>query len=233
MAAATVPTLTAKETAPDAPPDHLDASLEDFAPSMGGSNHHRPVQQPNLPPQPFGYPSVHSGFRSDDTGSELGEGDSDSEASAGGYSPPAWRRLGNGDRSSGFWRKSDGLSGGLGGFAGGFEFDPAFNGSSRESSPEYESADEGEQVLAQAARTRLPRSMSPEKERSPEAEYYAARQYLPETVKVKEEEKVEFEFPEQNAMPKNCRFSNGSFFFFGSVLQLSPTLPTSPWPPDN
>src|SRR5690606_38557280 len=30
--------------------------------------------------------------------------------SADGYSPPAWRRLGNGDRSSGFWRgPADGL----------------------------------------------------------------------------------------------------------------------------
>ncbi|KAK0617070.1 hypothetical protein B0T14DRAFT_434376 [Immersiella caudata] len=159
----------------DGPLDRLDASLEDFEPSIG--NNHR-----NHQAAAFGYPSVHSGFRSD---SELEE-DSDSEASAGGYSPPAWRRLGNGDHSSGFWRRSDGLSGGLGG--GGYELDEALMMlSSRESSPEYESADEGEQILAQAARTRLPGSMSPEKERSPEPEYYAAQQYLTETVKIKRE----------------------------------------------
>ncbi|KAK4443571.1 hypothetical protein QBC34DRAFT_310756 [Podospora aff. communis PSN243] len=157
----------------DGPRDRLDASLEEFAPSIANNRNHR-----NHQAAAFGYPSAHSGFRSD---SELEE-DSDSEASAGGYSPPAWRRLGNGDHSSGFWRKSDGLSGGLGG--GGYDFDEALMMlSSRESSPEYESADEGEQILAQAARTRLPGSMSPEKERSPEPEFYAAQQYLNETVK--------------------------------------------------
>ncbi|EGX93238.1 hypothetical protein CCM_04610 [Cordyceps militaris CM01] len=30
--------------------------------------------------------------------------DSEADSAAGGYSPPAWRRLDNGDRSSGFWR---------------------------------------------------------------------------------------------------------------------------------
>jgi hypothetical protein len=142
---------------------------------------------------------VHSGFRSD---SEL-EDDSDSEASAGGYSPPAWRRLGNGDHSSGFWRKSDGMSGGLGG--GGYDFDEAMMMlSSRESSPEYESADEGGQILAQAARTRLPGSMSPAKERSPEPEYYAAQQYLTETVKIKREE---MERGVQRHKPQNCKMN--------------------------
>jgi hypothetical protein len=132
------------------PLDRLDASLEDYEPSISS-------------PPPFGYPSVHSGFRSDDMASEMD--DSDSEASAGGYSPPAWRRLGNGDRSSGFWRKSDNLTGGFG----------AFDDLERESSPEYESADEGDEILAQAMRTRLPTgSLSPEKERSPEPEYYPA-----------------------------------------------------------
>ncbi|GAB1315987.1 Cytochrome c-like domain protein [Madurella fahalii] len=145
------------------PLDHLDASLDDFAPSIGS------------PRLPFGYPSAHSGFRSDDTASEA----SDSGASAGGYSPPAWRRLGNGDRSSGFWRKSDNLM---------MMYDDV--GRSRESSPEYESADEGDEILAQAIRTRLPTgSLSPEKERSPEPEYYPAQQHLiDDAINIKQED---------------------------------------------
>jgi len=67
------------------------------------------------------------------------------------------------------------MPGGLGG--GGFGFDDMMLGSSRESSPEYESADDGEHILAQAVRTRLPRSLSPDKERSPEPEYFAAQPY--------------------------------------------------------
>lgn len=144
------------------PLDQLDASLDDFAPSIGS---------PHLP---FGYPSAHSGFRSDDMQSETAasEEEEGSEASAGGYSPPAWRRLGNGDRSSGFWRKGEDLM-----MMYGDEDDGV--GRSRESSPEYESADEGDEILAQAMRTRLPTgSLSPEKERSPEPEYHPAQQHL-------------------------------------------------------
>lgn len=44
--------------------------------------------------------------------------------------------------------------------------------SGRESSMEYESADDGDDTLAQAARTRLPRSTSPEKRRSPSPDPY-------------------------------------------------------------
>ena len=155
------------------PLDQLDASLDDFAPSIGN---------PNRPP--FGYPSAHSGFRSDDMASETGV--SDSEASAGGYSPPAWRRLGNGDRSSGFWRKGDDLLM----FDGEYIDDDDEVGRSRESSPEYESADEGDEILAQAIRTRLPAgSVSPDKERSPEPEYYLAQQHLiDDVVAIKQED---------------------------------------------
>lgn len=151
------------------PLDPLDASLDDFGPSMGS------------PRLPFGYPSAHSGFRSDDTASEAGA--SDSGASAGGYSPPAWRRLGNGDRSSGFWRKGDDSLAML--YDGG-----GAAGRSRESSPEYESADEGDEILAQAIRTRLPTgSLSPEEERSPEPEYYPAQQHLiDDAVNIKQED---------------------------------------------
>lgn len=126
--------MTAMMTALD-PLDHLDASLQDFE------------LKPS--PPPFGYPSAHSGFRTEDT-----ESDPADSISAGGYSPPAWRRLGNGDRSSGFWRRA------TNDILGPVPF------RSRESSPEYESADEGEEdVLERAIRTRLPAgSLSPEKD---------------------------------------------------------------------
>jgi hypothetical protein len=154
------------------PLDQLDVSLDDFAPSIGNPSSRLP----------FGYPSAHSGFRTDDL-SETGA--SDSEASAGGYSPPAWRRLGNGDRSSGFWRKGDDLA--MMYDADDDDFD---GGRSRESSPEYESADEGDAILAQAIRTRLPAgSLSPEKERSPEPEFHPAQQHLiDEVVHIKRED---------------------------------------------
>jgi hypothetical protein len=157
------------------PLDQLDASLDDFAPSIGSpsSRHHTTTNSNNNQHLPFGYPSAHSGFRSDDTASEPAS-DSDSEASAGGYSPPAWRRLGNGDRSSGFWRKGDDLMRMLGGE--GNDEEGGESRCSRESSPDYESADE---ILAQAIRTRLPAgSVSPDKERSPEPAYYPAQQHL-------------------------------------------------------
>jgi hypothetical protein len=154
--------------------ERLDASLDDFAPSIGNRNR-----------LPFGYPSAHSGFRSDDLASETGA--SDSEASAGGYSPPAWRRLGNGDRSSGFWRKGDDL---MTMFDADDDLDIG-GGRSRESSPEYESADEGDEILAQAIRTRLPAgSVSPEKERSPEPEFHESQQhFIDDVVDVKHEDK--------------------------------------------
>jgi len=140
------------------PLDHLDASLRDFEPSSPLPN--------------FEYPSNHSGFLESDPADTESLRDS---VSAGGYSPPAWRRLGNGDRSSGFWRKSDNILGApmLGG------------GASRESSPGYDSGgddiDDDDAVLRRAIRTRLPTgSLSPEKERSPEPGYNDA------TVKLEE-----------------------------------------------
>lgn len=139
------------------PHDHLEGSLQDFE-SVSRS-----------PPPFLRYPSTHSGFLKSDTEADLSEMEN-STVSAGGYSPPAWRRLGNGDRSGGFWRKGDNLLG-YGGLP------PQWR--SRESSPEYDSMDEdgdGEDILAAAIRTRLPTgSLSPEKERSPEPEYMKPR----------------------------------------------------------
>lgn len=139
------------------PQDHPDGYLHEFE-SVSRS-----------PPPFLRYPSTHSGFLKSDTEADLSEMEN-STVSAGGYSPPAWRRLGNGDKSGGFWRKGDNLLG----YAG---LPPV---RSRESSPEYDSMDEDgvddDDVLAAAIRTRLPTgSMSPEKERSPEPEYMRPR----------------------------------------------------------
>jgi hypothetical protein len=127
--------------------DHpsLNASLQDFEP--GSSELEQPPR--------FGYPSHHSGFRSE-TDSEIVGSDS-----AGRYSPPAWRRDGAGNRSSGFWNRKDNILG-------------KRSWGSRESSPEYESADDGEDAtLAAATRTRLPTgSLSPEKRRSPSPDIF-------------------------------------------------------------
>lgn len=128
--------------------DHpsLDASLRDFEPGSSEIG-----QSPR-----FGYPSHHSGFRSDSE-SEMAE-----SLSGGRFSPPAWRRDGNGNRSSGFWNNSRSMLG------------KRSREDSRESSPEFESADDGEDAtLAQAVRTRLPTgSLSPEKRRSPSPGLY-------------------------------------------------------------
>jgi len=127
------------------PTDHLDASLTDF--------------EAHSPP-PFGYGSRHSGFAASSSESES-EMDEPADVSAGGYSPPAWRHLKNGDRSSGFWYKGDNLLG----YGRPPPPPPPF---SREGSLDIDDDD----VLAAAMRTRLPTgSVSPEKERSPEPEY--------------------------------------------------------------
>ncbi|KAF4637948.1 hypothetical protein G7Y89_g132 [Cudoniella acicularis] len=128
--------------------DHpsLDASLQDYEP---GSS-----ELGQLSPR-FGYPSHHSGFRSE-TSSEM-----EGSTSGGRFSPPAWRRDANGNRSSGFWNRGSSRLG-------------KRSRDSRESSPEYESADEGQDAtLAAAARVRLPTgSLSPEKGRSPSPSPY-------------------------------------------------------------
>lgn len=179
LAAQLAATTTAMAAAPTTTTalDPLDASLEDLGPSNGNLN----------PPSrtPFEYPSAHSGFQSEGL-SETDETDaSDSEASAGGYSPPAWRRLGNGDRSSGFWQRGEEDLARL------YDLDhPAlYEKLSRASSPGYESAEDGDAILAQAIRTRLPSgSVSPEKERSPEPEFHPAQQhFIDDVANIKQE----------------------------------------------
>jgi hypothetical protein len=130
--------------------DNLDASLQDF----------------DLPPSPsLPHQSARSAHRSE---AALTEGDlEESEIASGGYSPPAWRRLGNGDRSSGFWRGPD-------------EFMRRGMSMLRESSPEFDDDNEDDGVLERAIRTRLPmgsqspfkgRSMSPEKSDDPTLQF--------------------------------------------------------------
>ncbi|KAF4495105.1 hypothetical protein FAGAP_8764 [Fusarium agapanthi] len=117
----------------------------------------------DLPPSPS-LPH-HSAHRSEAAMTE-GDLEESETASASGYSPPAWRRLGNGDRSSGFWRAPQ-------------DFMHRGMSTLRESSPElHDSEDDG--VLERAIRTRLPRgsqspgkgrSMSPEKTDDPTIQF--------------------------------------------------------------
>jgi hypothetical protein len=163
--------------------DHpsLDASLQDFEPGSSDNG-----QSPR-----FGYPSHHSGFRSDSE-SEMAE-----SVSGGRFSPPAWRREGNGNRSSGFWNKGANTLGKR-------SYD------SRESSPEYEDADDGQDAtLAAAARTRLPTgSLSPEKGRSPSPDPFPSRggDFGNTFGEVKLEEEKELIVP-STENPNNCTLS--------------------------
>lgn len=134
-----------------------DVSLRDFEPPLSPDS----LRQSMEPSEPA---TTEAG---DD--SEVEEGGKhllDSEiGSVGGYSPPAWRRLGNGDRSSGFWK---GPADALGALP--VPFRTAF----RETSPYDDDIDrygEDDMVLERAIRTRLPPgSQSPERTRhnSPE-----------------------------------------------------------------
>ncbi|KAH8666759.1 hypothetical protein BX600DRAFT_380197 [Xylariales sp. PMI_506] len=143
-------------------PNHLDASLDDF---------HAPLTPPpTLPPSFIRYPSAHSGFAASSIHTEddeMLENESDlgdaSSISVGGYSPPAWRRLQNGDRSSGFWRGTDNLLG-LG--ADDYQRRLLRGGSPAD---DFDDGGVDDIILEQAIRTRLPTgSMSPEKGMSPE-----------------------------------------------------------------
>lgn len=123
--------------------DHLDASLQD-------------METPASPTWTRQSSVLHSEPATEE---DLeGEEDSDAGSAAGGYSPPAWRRLGNGDRSSGFWRgPRDNVLAAM----------PPPRTSTRDSSPELDDSDYGG-LLERAIRTRLPAgSQSPEKGRSP------------------------------------------------------------------
>jgi hypothetical protein len=113
----------------------LEASLRDFEHPPSPSLHHSALH------------------RSEAAMTEVDEDLEDSEiASVGGYSPPAWRRLGNGDRSSGFWRGPHDVLAALPPLHEDVDFDDS----------------EDDLILERAIRTRLPAgSKSPDKGRSP------------------------------------------------------------------
>ncbi|KAI1327412.1 hypothetical protein F5Y16DRAFT_410339 [Xylariaceae sp. FL0255] len=104
------------------------------------------------PPRPFEYPSARSGFgfSAEETAAHDESDDNVDDAasySTGNYSPPAWRRLENGDRWYGNWRGANELPG------------------RRVSGPQ-----DG-QLFEEARMTRLPTgSLSPEKGRTPDPE---------------------------------------------------------------
>ncbi|KAK4176824.1 hypothetical protein QBC36DRAFT_3959 [Triangularia setosa] len=168
--------------------------------------------------QPYGY---HSAATDPLSETEMGE-DSDLEdlEVSGGYSPPAWRRLGDGGRSSGFWQPQTVIrSNNQDGFNKQYDL---LGRSMREDSPDsvmdgfggcggggYGQRGEdihwlNDEILQEAIRTRLPGSMSPEKERSPELEdnYWKNHQIygnqqqeqkkqlgsIDETIKIKQED---------------------------------------------
>lgn len=118
--------------------DGLDASLQDFEPPASPTSMRHSSALPSEP------------ATEDLEESDIG--------SAGGYSPPAWRRLGNGDRSSGFWKHPQ------------HQQYPGRRRFVRAMPPGSDQGDDAEDdvVLEQAIRTRLPEgSQSPEKGRSP------------------------------------------------------------------
>ncbi|KAK0704165.1 hypothetical protein B0T21DRAFT_387907 [Apiosordaria backusii] len=142
--------------------------------------------------QQFGY---HSAATDPLSETEMGEDSDleDLEVSAGGYSPPAWRRLGDGGRSSGFWQPQQVMNSRQDGFNK--------QGYGQRGEDIHWLNDE---ILQEAIRTRLPGSMSPEKERSPELEdnYWKNHQVygnqqqeqkrqlgsIDETIKIKQED---------------------------------------------
>ncbi|KAK4199774.1 hypothetical protein QBC40DRAFT_307310 [Triangularia verruculosa] len=156
--------------------------------------------------EPYGY---HSAATDPLSETEM-EGDSDLEdliESNGGYSPPAWRRLGDGGRSSGFWQPQtvirsnhpseynkqydllgrsmredspDSVMDGFGGYGGGY-------GGQKGEDIHWLN----DEILQEAIRTRLPGSMSPEKERSPELEdnYWKNHQIYGNNQQQQQEEK--------------------------------------------
>lgn len=131
--------------------DHpsVTASLEDFE------------EQERRSPM-FGLPSQHSGFRSDNEGSEM-----DDQSSAGApWSPPGFKNRNS--NASGWFRQDP---------YGRFTLRPSTSPSrSRHPSPEYEDAPEGDPDITIAANIPLPRGTdSPVKERSPEPEGNAPR----------------------------------------------------------
>ncbi|VUC20016.1 unnamed protein product [Clonostachys rosea] len=130
--------------------DPLDVSLRDFEhpPSPQFSRHSMAPSEPATTTD--GEDEEYDRESSHHPNSEIG--------SVGGYSPPAWRRLGNGSRSSGFWRPPP---------VNTFAPLPFLRETPDLDEELDDPSDDDDSVLMKAIRTQLPRgSMSPEKGRS-------------------------------------------------------------------
>ncbi|RKF65659.1 hypothetical protein OnM2_004028 [Erysiphe neolycopersici] len=129
----------------------LNASLQDFEVTDSSSGFGLNIRAMNSPK--YANMGRNSGVRSD-TESDLVE-----SINGGLYNPPAWRRDGYSNRSSGFWKRGSTLA-------------ELSQQESREISPEFDLSNfDEDETLAAAARTRLPTgSLSPEKRRSPSPE---------------------------------------------------------------
>ncbi|KAG6202510.1 hypothetical protein E4U35_005205 [Claviceps purpurea] len=140
--------------------DRLDASLQDFETpasptSMRPSHSHSYSPSPAVLLLPSPPPAMED-LEAEEVDSDIG--------SVGGFSPPAWRRLGNGDRNSGFWKHPHPLQEDL----GEEERQSARQHWAALRGAEDSDSDGGREVLEEAIRTRLPLgSLSPVKQLSP------------------------------------------------------------------
>ena len=149
---------------PAAPMDELGGNFDDH-PSLSASLEDFEEHQTHSPL--FNLPSQHSGFRSDpENSSDIDDGRSSSAGAP--WSPPGFRRHARGgNRGGGSWFRHDPY-----GAAQRFDLRPSKSPSrSRQTSPEYLDAVEGDEDLTLPANIPLPSGTdSPAKERSPEPE---------------------------------------------------------------
>lgn len=140
------------------------------------------------------------------------DAESEADSAAGGFSPPAWRKLDNGRRSAGFWkgRLHDGPA--LGATALGYQLtdpsSPIANAGNSVGEKEDDDSDIGNasdttSILQRAIRTRLPRgSQSPVKMRSPNPEAQD------DTIKVESlAPALTVASPPREAPSDNCKFT--------------------------
>jgi hypothetical protein len=141
--------------------DELDNTFDDH-PSLSASLEDFEEQQQRSPL--FDLPSQHSGFKSEAEDSDIDEGSSHGAP----WSPPGFRRHAReGSRGVGSWFRHDPY-----GTAHRLHLRPSMSPSrSRQTSPEYEDARDGDEDLTIPANIPLPAGTdSPLKERSPEPE---------------------------------------------------------------
>jgi hypothetical protein len=141
--------------------DELDNAFDDH-PSLSASLEDFEEQQQRSPL--FDLPSQHSGFKSEAEDSDINEGSSNGAP----WSPPGFRRHAReGSRGAGSWFRHDPY-----GTAHRLHLRPSMSPSrSRQTSPEYEDARDGDEDLTIPANIPLPAGTdSPLKERSPEPE---------------------------------------------------------------